>query len=84
MSQSSAIPALQCELLSPKGTQEGEEYLLSVCISGAKSCPTLFEHMDCSLPGSSVHGIFHARILEWVAISFSNLLSNSQQIAANP
>ena len=27
--------------------------------------------MDCSLPGSSVHGIFHARILEWVAISFS-------------
>ena len=30
-----------------------------------------FDHMDCSLPGSSVHGIFQARILEWVAISFS-------------
>ena len=29
--------------------------------------------MDCSLPGSSVHGIFQARMLEWVAISFSNL-----------
>ena len=34
-------------------------------------CPTLFGLMDCSLPGSSVHGIFQARVLEWVAISFS-------------
>ena len=38
----------------------------------AKSSPTLSDPMDCSLPGSSVHGIFQARILEWVAISFSN------------
>ena len=38
----------------------------------AESCPTLCESMDCSLPGSSIHGIFPARILEWVAISFSN------------
>ena len=37
----------------------------------AQSCPTLWDPMDCSLPGSSVHGIFQARILEWVAISFS-------------
>ena len=37
----------------------------------AQSCPTLFDPMDCSLPGSSVHGIFQARILEWVAIAFS-------------
>ena len=37
----------------------------------AQSCPTLCDRMDCSLPGSSVHGIFQARILEWVAISFS-------------
>ena len=37
----------------------------------AQSCPTLYNPMDCSLPGSSVHGIFQARILEWVAISFS-------------
>ena len=36
-----------------------------------KLCPTLLTPMDCSLPGSSVHGIFQARILEWVAISFS-------------
>ena len=35
------------------------------------SCPTLCDTMDCSLPGSSVCGIFQTRILEWVAISFS-------------
>ena len=35
-----------------------------------QSCPTFCDPMDCSLPGSSVHGIFQARILEWVAISF--------------
>ena len=40
----------------------------------AQSCPTLCDPMDCSPPGSSIHGIFQARILEWVAISFSNLL----------
>ena len=38
----------------------------------AQSCPTLSDPMDCSLPGSSIHGIFQARILEWVAIAFSN------------
>ena len=37
----------------------------------AQSCPTLCDPMDCSLPGSSVHGIFQARVLEWVAIAFS-------------
>ena len=37
----------------------------------AQSCPTLCNPMDCSPPGSSVHGIFQARVLEWVAISFS-------------
>ena len=37
----------------------------------AQSCPTLRDPMDCSLPGSSVHGIFQARVLEWVAIAFS-------------
>ena len=37
----------------------------------AQSCPTLYDPVDCSLPGSSVHGILQARILEWVAISFS-------------
>ena len=37
----------------------------------AQSCPTLHNPMDCSLPGSSVHGISQARVLEWVAIAFS-------------
>ena len=37
----------------------------------AQSCPTLCDPMDCSLPGSSVHGISQARVLEWVAIAFS-------------
>ena len=37
----------------------------------AQSCPTLYDPMDCSLPGFSVHGIFQARVLEWGAISFS-------------
>ena len=38
-----------------------------------QSCPTPSDPMDCSLPGSSVHGIFQARVLEWGAIAFSNL-----------
>ena len=37
----------------------------------AQSCPTPSDPMDCSLPGSSVHGIFQARVLEWDAIAFS-------------
>ena len=37
-----------------------------------QSCPTLSDPMDCSPPGSSVHGIFQARVLEWVASAFSS------------
>ena len=49
---------------------------LYVCVhahgcSVAHTCPTLCDLMDCTPPGSSVHGIFQARILEWVAISYS-------------
>ena len=40
----------------------------------AQSCPTLSEPMDCSPPGSSAHGIFQARILEWGAIAFYDIL----------
>ena len=40
-----------------------------------QSCPTLCNPMDCSLPGSSIHGVFQARVLEWVAISFSRASS---------
>ena len=39
-----------------------------------QSCPTLSDPMDCSLPGSSIHGIFQARELEWGAIAFSEAL----------
>jgi len=38
----------------------------------AQSCPTPSDPKDCSLPGSSVHGICQARVLEWVAIAFSD------------
>ena len=38
-------------------------------------CPTLSDHMDCSLPGSSTHGIFQARVLEWVANAFLKVLT---------
>ena len=37
----------------------------------AQSCPTRSDPMDCSPPGSSIHGIFQARVLEWGAIAFS-------------
>ena len=40
----------------------------------AQSCPTLSDPMDCSPPGSSIHGIFQARVLEWGAIAFSGRL----------
>jgi len=39
--------------------------------SEAAQCPTLGNPMDCSLPGSSIHGIFQARVLEWGTITFS-------------
>ena len=43
----------------------------------AQSYPTLSNPMDCSLPGSSIHGIFQARVLEWGATAFSNLIPRS-------
>ena len=49
------------------------KHLLLVCESEsevAQLCPTLSDPMECSLPGFSVHGIFQARVLEWVAIAF--------------
>ena len=43
-----------------------------------KLCTTLSDPMDCSLPGSSVHGIFQARVLEWGAIAFSDPSAGDQ------
>ena len=68
---------LPCPWDSPgKNTGVGCHFLLQVMkvkseSEGAQSCPTLHDPMDCSLPGSSAHGIFEARVLEWVAIAFS-------------
>ena len=49
----------------------------------SQSCLTLSDPMDCSLPGSSVHGICQARVLEWVAIAFSRIFSLPIQIGLN-
>ena len=60
-----------------KNTGVGCHFLLQ-CIKGksesevAQSCSTLCDPTDCSLRGSSIHGIFQARVLEWVAIAFSD------------
>ena len=50
------------------------DYYAPSCVraQSLQSCPILCDPMDCSLSGSSVHGILQARTLEWVAISFSN------------
>ena len=60
-----------------KNTGVGRHFLLQ-CMKVeresevAQSCPTLSDPMDCSLPGSSIRGIFQARVLEWGAIAFSH------------
>ena len=46
----------------------------------AQLCPTLSDPMDQSLPGSSVRGIFQARVVEWDAIAFSNMQSTSYEM----
>ena len=46
----------------------------AAAVKSLQSCPTLCKPMDCSLPGSSSHGIFQARVLEWGAIAFSIIL----------
>ena len=70
---------LPCPWDSPgKNTGVGCHFLLQ-CIKVksesevVQSCPTLSDPMDCSLPGSSAHGIFQTRVLEWGAIAFSEL-----------
>ena len=71
---------LPCPWDSPgKNTGVGCHFLLQ-CIKVKResevtqSCPTLSDPMECSLPGSSIHGIFQTRVLEWGAIAFSELL----------
>ena len=68
---------LLCPWDSPgKNTGVGCHFLLQCMKVKSESeiaqlCPTLSNPMDCSLPGSSVHGIFQARVLEWVALAVS-------------
>ena len=66
---------LRCPWDSPgKNTGVGCHFLLQcikVKVKSLSKCPTLRDPMDYSLPGSSIHGIFQARVLEWVAIAFS-------------
>ena len=51
---------------------------------GALLCPTLCNPMDCSPPGSPVHGIFQARVLEWIAISSSSSSQPRDQTHVSP
>ena len=87
---------LPCPWDSPgKNTGVGCHFLLQ-CMKVknesevAQSCLTLSDLMDCSPPGSSIHGIFQARVLEWVAIAFSNdkptanIILNGEKLKAFP
>ena len=70
-----------CPWDSPgKNTGVGCHFLLQHMKVKVKLCPTPSNPMDCSLPGSSIHGTFPARVLEWVAIAFSVLLLNNIQL----
>ena len=70
---------------SSKNTGVGCHFLLQ-CVKVksesevTQSCPTLSDPMDCSLPGSSIHGVFQARVLEWGAIAFSGREKGEGQI----
>ena len=55
------LPAIQCNVGA------------AAAAKSLQSCPTLCDPMDYSLPGSTIHGIFQARVLEWVAIAFSTM-----------
>ena len=61
-----------------------EDYKIHICVFSttqnklAQSCPTLCDPMDCSLSGTSVHGIFQARVLEWIATALSKGSSRSK------
>ena len=79
---------LELDMEQQTGSKSGKEYVKAVYCHPAcltymqsesesevpQSCLTLRDPMGCSLPGSSVHGIFQARVLEWGAIAFSDLM----------
>ena len=61
--------SMSCHMM--EGRLEDAKSSHHVCVKSLQSCQTLCDPMDCSPPGSSVHGILQARILGWVAIPFS-------------
>ena len=64
----------QVSSLATKESKKGPSLAIPLIVKWsevAQLCPTLCDSMNCSLPGSSVHGIFQAIVLEWIAISFS-------------
>ena len=77
---------LSCPWDSPgKNTGVGCHFLLQLMevkseSEVAQSCPTLCDPMDCSPPGSSIHGIFQVKVLQWGAIVFSIILCRQRQI----
>ena len=66
------IPVYRLEKWASEKLGHLLEILQRVCVCEwvSQLCPTLYDALDCSLPGSSVRGILQARVLEWVAISF--------------
>ena len=55
-----------------RGAWQATVHAAATAAKSLQSCPTPSDPMDCSLPGSSIHGIFQARVLEWGAIAFSD------------
>ena len=62
-------------LLEP-GLENFQYYFAAAAAKSNRLCPTLCDPIDGSLPGSTVHGIFQARVLEWVAIAFSDYFAS--------
>ena len=69
--ESGGDPSMLSIMRDVIGDGEKSTRIKGCCCSVAKSCSTLCDTIDCSPPDSSIHGIFQARILEWVAISCS-------------
>ena len=61
--------------------QHIHKFTAAAAAKSLQSCPTLCDPMACSLPGSPVRGIFQARVLEWVAIAFSNKFTNQEDLS---
>ena len=71
-----------CFLLQCMKVKSENEVAQVVYLKVTQSCPTPSDPMDCSLPGSSIHGIFQARVLEWGAIAFSNEIDSAQEMCS--